>query len=109
VVEEEVVHLPERALFGRRLGCLGGLRVHVDVGQRQVAPDIADVGEVAQQLVQDRLGLAAVGTLEVVLFDNGDGRVDGAADVVALGVDVTDARNSWLVWWSSVEIVAICV
>jgi hypothetical protein len=49
VVEQEVVHLPERPLFGRRLGCLGGeLRVDVDVGQRQVAPDVAEVCEVAQ-------------------------------------------------------------
>ena len=53
-----------------------------------MTPHVADVGEVAQQLAQDRLGPAAVGTLEVAVFDNGDGRVDGATDVVALGVDV---------------------
>jgi hypothetical protein len=34
----------------RRLGCLGGsLRVHVDVGQRQMTPHVADVREVALQ------------------------------------------------------------
>ncbi len=48
VVEQQVVHLPERALRGRGLGGLGReLGVRVDVGQRQVAPDVADVAEVA--------------------------------------------------------------
>ena len=45
VVEQQVVHRPERALRGRRLGGLGGeLGLRVDVGQRQVPPDVADVG-----------------------------------------------------------------
>ena len=60
----------------------------MDVGQRQVPPDVADVAEVAQQLAHDRLGPAAVGTLEVAVLDDGDRRFDRAADVVALRVDV---------------------
>ena len=87
VVQQQVVHLPERALRGRRLGRLGGeLGVRVHVGQRQVAPDVADVAEVGQQLAHDRLGLAAVRALEVAVLDQGDRRVRRAADVVALGV-----------------------
>ena len=65
------MHLPERALVGGRLGRPGGeLRVRVDVVQRQVPPDVADVAEVAQQLAHDRLGLPAVGTLEVAVLDD---------------------------------------
>jgi len=79
------VHL-QNAPGRRRLGCLSGeLRVHMDVGQRQVTPHVADVGEVAQQLAQDRLCPAAVGALEVAVFSDGYGRVDRAANVVAPG------------------------
>ena len=78
------------SLRGGRLDRLGGeLRAAVDVVQRQVAPDVANVvvggGE---QLADDRLGLAAVRALEVAVLDERDRRVFGAADVVALGVDV---------------------
>ena len=70
MVEQQVVHLPERALRGGRLGGLGGeLGVRVDVGERQVAPDVADVAEVGEQLADDRLGPAAVGALEVAVLD----------------------------------------
>ena len=49
VLEQQVVHLPERALRRRRLGRLGRqLRVRVHVGERQVPPDVAHVGEVAR-------------------------------------------------------------
>ena len=68
--EQQVVHLPERALLGRglrRLGCL--LRVRVDVVQRQVPPDVGDVAVVAQQLADDRFRLAAVGALEVAVLE----------------------------------------
>ena len=44
---------PEAALRRRRLRCLGGelgLRVHVV--QRQVAPDIAEVAEIGEELVE---------------------------------------------------------
>ena len=71
-----------------RLGRLGGeLGVRVDVVERQVAPDVADVAEVGQQLADDRLGPAAVRALEVAVLDDRDRRVGRAADVVALGVD----------------------
>ena len=51
VLEQQVVHLPERALLRRglrRLGCL--LRVRMDVVERQMAPDVGDVAMLAQQL-----------------------------------------------------------
>ena len=71
MVEQQVVHLPERALLGGRLGRLGGeLRVRVDVVQRQVPPDVADVAEVGEQLAHDRLGPAAVRALEVAVLDD---------------------------------------
>ena len=59
----------------------------MDVGQRQVAPHEAQVARVGEQLADDRLGLAAVGALEVAELDDGDRRVGGPADVVAFGVD----------------------
>ena len=44
VREQQVVHRPELALRGGRLGRLGGhLRVRVHVVERQVAPDVAQV------------------------------------------------------------------
>ena len=91
VAQQDVVHLPEAALRRRRLGGLGGqLRVRVDVVEREVAPDVADlVPEGRQQLADRTLGLAAVGALEVAVLDERDQRrVVGAADVVALGIDV---------------------
>ena len=89
VLEQEVVHLPERALLGGGLGGLRGeLSVGVDVVQRQVPPDVADVAEVAQELADDRLRLPAVGALEVAVLDDRDRRLERPADVVALGIDV---------------------
>ena len=68
--EQQVVHRPERALRGRRLGRLGGeLRLRMHVGQRQVPPHVAQVG-VGQQLAHDRLGLTAVRALEVAELDD---------------------------------------
>ena len=59
--EQEIVQLPERTLLRRGLGSLGGeLRIRMHVVQRQVAPHVADVAEVAEELADDRLGLAAV-------------------------------------------------
>ena len=55
--------------------------------QRQVPPDVADVAEVGEQLAHDRLGLPAVGALEVAVLDHGDRGVGRAADVVAVRVD----------------------
>ena len=74
---------------GRLRGLGGELRVGVDVVEREVAPDVAHVvAERRQQLTDHLLGLPAVGALEVAVLDERDGRVVGAADVVALGVDV---------------------
>src|SRR3712207_9556073 len=62
VIEQQVVHRPERVLCGGGLGCLGSeLGLGMDIVQRQVAPDVANVAEVAQQLSDDWLGLSAVG------------------------------------------------
>ena len=75
------MHLPEAALGGRGLRRLGrdlGIRVHV--GQRQVAPDVAEVAEVGEQLAHDGLGLAAERALEVAVLDERDRGLLGAAD-----------------------------
>ena len=88
VFEQQVVHLPERALGGGGLRCLGGeLGVRVDVGERKVPPDVSDVGEVRQQLAHDRLRLAAVGALEVAVLDQRHRGRDRTADVIAVGID----------------------
>jgi hypothetical protein len=45
MVEQQVVHFPERALVRGGLRRLGrSLRVRMDVVERQVAPDVADAG-----------------------------------------------------------------
>ena len=89
VVEQQVVHLPERALVGGGLGGLRGkLGVGMDVAERQVPPDVADVAEVAEELADDRLRLPAVGTLEVAVLDKRDRRLERPANVVALRIDV---------------------
>ena len=56
----------------------------MDVGERQVPPDEPDVGIGQQRCPHRRLGLAAVGALEVAVFHHGDRRVSGAADVIAI-------------------------
>ena len=84
------MHLPERALVGGGLGGLGGeLGVRVDVVERQVPPDVADVAEVAQELADDRLGLAAVRALEVAVLDEGDRRASSGPRMWSRsGIDV---------------------
>ena len=84
------MQLPEAALRARRLGGLGGdLRRGMDVGQRQMAPDVAQlVAEVVEQLRDQRRGGRAVRALEVAVLDQRHRRVDRTADVIALGVDV---------------------
>ena len=87
-LQQHVVHLPERVLLGRGLDGLGGqLGARVDVVQRQVAPHVAQLGVAGEQLADDRLGLAAVGALEVAVLDEGHRGLARAADVVAVGVD----------------------
>ena len=88
--EQQVVHLPEGALRGGRLRGLGGelrARVDVDSGRCRHTYRMFAVGE---QLPHDRLGLAAVGALEVAELDHRDRGGGGAADVVAGGVDLGD-------------------
>ena len=88
VLQEQVVHLPEGALVGGGLGGLGGeLGVRVDVVERQVAPDVADVAVVGEQFAEGGLGLAAVGAFEVAVLDDGHRGAGRAADVVAGRVD----------------------
>jgi hypothetical protein len=89
MVEQEVVHLPERALVGGRLRALGGeLGMRVDVGERQVPPNVRNVAELAEELTDDRLSLAAIGALEIAVLDDGDRRVDRSAHVVALRIEI---------------------
>ena len=89
VVEKQVVHLPERVLRRGRFGSLRGeLGMRVDVVERQVSPDVADVAEVTQELAQDRFRPPAVGTLEVAVLDHRDRSVEWPADVIALRIDV---------------------
>ncbi|GAA3712669.1 hypothetical protein GCM10023082_08040 [Streptomyces tremellae] len=89
VVEEQVVHGPERALLGGRLRGLGGdLGPRVDVGERQVPPHVADVvAEVGEQGADGGLRAPAVGAFEVAVLDDGDGGVVRPAHLVASGVD----------------------
>ena len=89
VVHQHVVHLPELALDGRRLGGLGGqLRVRVDLGERQVPEDETQLAVLADHPADGGLCLPAVRALEVTVLDEGDeGVLLRAADVVALRVD----------------------
>ena len=61
----------------------------VDVGEREVAEDVAEgVAVLGQELADDRLGPPAVRALEVGVLDERDRGVVVSADVIALGVDV---------------------
>ena len=87
--EQEVVHGPERVLRRGRLGCLGRLLgVEVHVGERQVPPHVAHVGEVAQQLADLGFRAPAERALEVAVLDDGDRRIERPADVVTGRIDV---------------------
>jgi hypothetical protein len=88
VREQQVVHLPERALIGGGLrGQRRQLGVRMHVCKRQVPPHVADVREVAEQLADDGFRPPAVRALEVAVLDHGYRRVVRSADVVRLGVD----------------------
>ena len=52
-----------------------------------MAPDVADVAELAQKLSDERLGLSAVGAFEIAVFDDRDGCFDGSADMVAFRIE----------------------
>ena len=87
VIKEEVVHLPEGVLRRGGLRRLGReLGVRVDVGEREVTPDIADVAKVGEERADGRLGPAAVGALEVAVLHDRDRRRHRAADMVAVGI-----------------------
>ena len=88
--QQPVVDLPEGTLVSGGLGGFGShLSTHVDIVERQVAPDVAQlVSKGGQQLADDRLGLTAVWAFEVAVLDERDRGGVGAADVVACRVDV---------------------
>jgi hypothetical protein len=89
VVEQQVVHRPERVLVGGGFGCLGSeLGMGMNVVQRQVAPYVADVAELAQELSDERLGLSAVRAFEVAVLDDCDGCFERPADVIAFRIDL---------------------
>ena len=88
VVEQQVVHLPERPWAAAASeASAASCRVRMDVGEGKVAPDVVDVAEVGQQLAHDRLGPAAVRALEVAVLDHRDRGVGRPAEVVAVGID----------------------
>ena len=61
----------------------------MDVVERQVPPDIADVAAVGgEQLADDLLGLAAVRALEVPVLEERHGGVRRSPDVVACRIDI---------------------
>ena len=81
------MHLPEGALRCRGFRRLGGeLGVRVDIGEREVTPDVADVAEVGEQLPDGRFCSAAVRAFEVAVLDDRDRRLAWAADVIAIGI-----------------------
>ena len=87
--EQEVVHGPERVLRGGRFRCLGRrLGVEVHVGEREVPPHVAHVGEVAQQFADLGFRPPAVRALEVAVLHDGDRRIERPADVVTGRIDV---------------------
>src|SRR4051794_41960874 len=72
VVEQQVVHRPERVLCGGSLCSLGSeLGVGMDVVQRQGAPDVSDVAELPQQLPDQRLRLSPRGGFQSARLDQG--------------------------------------
>ena len=88
VGEERVIHRPEGALRIRRLDRLGGqLRAAVHVVERQVAPDVAHVADLGEQLADAALRPTAVRALEVAVLDERHRRVRGPANVVPPGID----------------------
>ena len=60
-------------------------------------PDVAHVGEVAQQFAHLGLRPTAVRTLEVAVLDDGDGRLEWPAGVISLGVHVVSEIDQRLV------------
>src|SRR5213076_488775 len=89
MLEEQIVHLPEGALFRRSLGRLRrDLPMGMDVAQRQMPPDVPHVAELPQELADDGLGPAAVWTLEVAVLDQRDECLPRASEMIALWFDL---------------------
>jgi len=62
MLQQQVVHGPERALPVSGLDRLGAQRcIRVHVGQRQVSPDLSEVAEVGRQRPYDGLGRPHMG------------------------------------------------
>ena len=59
--------------------------MRVDVGQRKVPPDVADVTEIPEQLPDGRLGRPQYGHSKSPYSTTRNGSVDRSADVVVLG------------------------
>ena len=95
VLEEAVVHLPEAPLRSRGLRGLGrGRRPRVQVLERHMPEHEAElVAEALAQLVHHRIGLAAVGALEVPVLDERDGGIRASAHVVARRIDGRGERG----------------
>ena len=84
------MHLPEGALRSGRFGGFGSEpRLRMYVGQREM-PDVSQVADLSEKLADGRLGLPAVGALEVAVLDQRHGCVGRSADVVSLRVDRLD-------------------
>src|SRR5438067_838995 len=87
VVEDAVVHLPVLAVFARELRCFrGGLGQRMNLREREIAKYIAySAAEMLLQTLHDSMGHRAVRALEVTVFDQGDGSVRVALNVVNAG------------------------
>jgi hypothetical protein len=98
VLEEAVVHRPERALPASRLGGLSRvLGVRVDVGEREVPEDEAQpVAEVRLHLLHDRVGPPRVRALVVAVLHQGDRRVGRPLGVVAAADRRREAAHTTL-------------
>jgi hypothetical protein len=85
VLKENVVHLSERTLVCSSLrGFRGRLRVGVHIGDRMMPPGVANLACVGEEIAQHGFGSPAVGALEVIKLDQGDGSIGGTAGMVAL-------------------------
>src|SRR5687768_12924513 len=91
MLEEQVVHAPERLRPTQRRDRFGGLRGGLGVGMRlgdgEMAKHEAEAwAHALLDPLEDRIGCPAIGTFEVAVFDQGDLGLVAALDVV-LGAD----------------------
>ena len=91
------MHWPECALAGCGLGGFSReFGTWVDVGEGKVAPYVANVAEVGEQLPDDRFCLTAVGAFEVAVLDHSHQCFGWTADVVAIWIDRLDQVDDGL-------------